>query len=137
MVRQRLEVLCENFVFKSYWLSVWFDLAPNNKWLSLSQLVVDLIEYDSPKLFDQMFLDIVRQDKFDITNGGCAQRYVLPLIPENEVSLFCLSLKPSISRIKKVTSGSKIFYIKSISLCSWQGRELRFTVVHMPLSRKQ
>lgn len=88
---------------------LWFVLVPNNKWLSLSQLVVDLVDYDSPKLFDQMFLEIVRQDKFDITNGGCAQRYVLPLIPENEVSLFCKSFNLPSVLSRKLRPGQIIF----------------------------
>lgn len=76
-----------------------------------NQLVVDLVEYESPKLFDQMFLNVVRQDKFDITDGGSPQRFVLPIIEPNE----------------EPEEGKNLVTLKTTATAEWKGEIIEVT----------
>uniref|UniRef100_A0A1B6IFB6 Uncharacterized protein n=1 Tax=Homalodisca liturata TaxID=320908 RepID=A0A1B6IFB6_9HEMI len=76
-----------------------------------NQLVIDVIKYDTPDLFDKMFLNVVRQDKFDITNGGCVQQFVLPLLQPNQ----------------ELTEGQNLVTVKSSATAEWREDTVHLT----------
>ena len=48
-----------------------------------NNLIIDIVSYDSPKILEQMYLEKLRQGRFDNDDKSAIHRYVLPLaIPD-------------------------------------------------------
>lgn len=107
-----------------------------------SELVVDVVAYDSPDILDQMYLVKLREGKFEVKDKSKVVRYVLPMVgddlekmPENE---------NLISKVKTAATAMKtkeIIHLKAAALtpetgCEhpvinplYQGKEYQYTYV--------